>query len=143
MLYSTLASPGHQLHKKLDYKSWLDASVPDCHLTPKIGHLQKKQQKLHSNPRYGSEYILVVFKTKNINEIKLTPLFSWPNPNFLEHFYIWLPPFSTSYVSRFTFANLFKLVFHNSIWNFLHEIYPYILKSFKVFKQKKICKNSF
>ena len=38
----------------------------------------------------------VVFKTKIINEIKPTLLFSWPALNFLEHFCGCLSPFLAS-----------------------------------------------
>ena len=44
---------------------------------------------------------------------------------------------------RFTFANLFKFVFHNSAWNSLHIIYLYNLKSVKIFKQITNWENSF
>ena len=43
MLYSALASSGPQLQRQLAYKSWLAATGPDCHLSPKIGHLQKTE----------------------------------------------------------------------------------------------------
>ena len=40
---SALASSGPQLQKQLAYKSWLGTSGPDCHLTPKTEHLQKRK----------------------------------------------------------------------------------------------------
>ena len=41
------------------------------------------------------------------------------------------------------FANLFKLIFHNFAWNYLHVIYLYILKNVKISKQRTNWKNSF
>ena len=39
---------GPQLQRQLVYKSWLGASAPDCHLTPKIVHLQKTEEAFKS-----------------------------------------------------------------------------------------------
>ena len=52
---------------------------------------------------------LVVFKTKIINEIKPTLLFSWPASNLVEHFYSCLFPFLTSYVPPLGFDNYHKI----------------------------------
>ena len=41
VLYSALTSPGLQLQRQLTYMSWVGTSGPDCHLTPKLGHLHK------------------------------------------------------------------------------------------------------
>ena len=60
VLYSALAFSGSQLQRQLAYKTWLGTSGPDCHLTSKIGLLQKNQ-KLHLNPRYDPGYLYLAF----------------------------------------------------------------------------------
>ena len=71
---SALASSGPQLQKQLAYKSWLGTSGPDCHLTPKTEHLQKR--KLHSNPRYESDWS----KNFSLNFSCFSPTFSKNTP---------------------------------------------------------------
>ena len=48
MLYIALASPGPHLQMQLAYKSWLGTFGLDCHLMPKIGHLQKTEATFKS-----------------------------------------------------------------------------------------------
>ena len=43
VLHSTLASSGPQLQRQFAYRCCLGASSPDCHLTLKTGHLQKRE----------------------------------------------------------------------------------------------------
>ena len=47
----------------------------------------------NNNNKLCQSMVLVVFKTKIVNEIKLTLLFLWPASNFLEHFYSCVSPF--------------------------------------------------
>ena len=88
---------------------------------------------------------LVAFKTKIINETKLSHFFHGQLQIFLNIFTAVFLHFSQLrlYLSIFTFGNLFDLVFHNSAWNFLRVVYLYILRSVKIFKQRTNWKNSF
>ena len=62
----------------------------------------------------------IVFKTKTMNEIKPTQLFSWLASYFLEHFYSCLSPFLTYYVRPpgilQTYLNLFFIIPHEILY---------------------------
>ena len=69
LLYSALVSSGPQLQRQLTCKSWLGATGPECHLQPKIGHLQKTEVAFKSQiwpwHKNSQHTILLTLETTN------------------------------------------------------------------------------